>query len=399
MNCRRFAYILLTIVGFFGMASCADTKEPPVVPPDEILVNLSFSVVAPPSADSPRSRANVVISPDKDNYFEREASRYERINTLRIIIVRPDGTVEHNKLFNFSDDGVVYCDDMTFKVTGGEKKKIYILGNEACVPFDFSSIEGTYVPGTIENITISAGPDSNVLFDNSEDSSVSHYLPMCEVHEVYVSVPRTIEEFNQTVGSLFITRAAVKFSFNFSADNGEGFYVRDVTINSLAAKEYYLPNSTVYNPVKTAPSILNWTGAAEPKIESRFIVDYKVPENVAHTPQTFTIEGGLAFGTTDNPATLVPALYFCESAYNPTSTEPYSLTMTISGKDKDSEGNAIFVDTHTFGPVELPNLPFLPRNTHVVINIHLTGTDIECTVKLVPYTGIWLDPDFGIDRD
>ena len=86
-------------------------------------------------------------------------------------------------------------------------------------------------------------------------------------------------------------------------------------------------------------------------------------------------------------------------APNPTSTEPYSLTMTISGKDKDSEGNDIFVDTHTFGPVELPNLPFLPRNTHVVINIHLTGTDIECTVKLVPYTGIWLDPDFGIDRD
>lgn len=44
----------------------------------------------------------------------------------------------------------------------------------------------------------------------------------------------------------------------------------------------------------------------------------------------------------------------------------------------------------------LPNLPQLPRNTHVVVNITINEHAMDCIVDVRPYTGITLEPDFGL---
>lgn len=131
MTLKRFGHIALCLLAGLTGISCdgdrnADTPDPI---PAEKMVNLTFSVVAPDAVRQSESRA-LVTTPDKDNYFEREASKYEKIHTLRIIILRPgtdfqgkpvkdsdgneiinpdtnkpyDKVVEHNRFFTFNED-------------------------------------------------------------------------------------------------------------------------------------------------------------------------------------------------------------------------------------------------------------------------------------------------------
>ena len=104
-----------------GMVSCADNGSPDEPEaPDTPLAELTLRVGALRSGDN-RARS-------QSDEFEAPTFRHENIRFLRIIIVHPDGTVEHNRLltFNGRTDQVSY----TFKVTPGETKQIYIVGNE-----------------------------------------------------------------------------------------------------------------------------------------------------------------------------------------------------------------------------------------------------------------------------
>ena len=44
----------------------------------------------------------------------------------------------------------------------------------------------------------------------------------------------------------------------------------------------------------------------------------------------------------------------------------------------------------------LDKVKALPRNTRVVIRITLGAAGVDCIVEAVPYTGVKLDPIFGI---
>ena len=90
--------------------------------------------------------------------------------------------------------------------------------------------------------------------------------------------------------------------------------------------------------------------------------------------------------------TLSYPLYFCESKMDGSvSGSPYSLDIAVTDING---GNA-----HKFEGVQLPNLPILPRNTHVVVNITLTETDISLTVDVQPFASVELDAGFGLERD
>ena len=60
---------------------------------------------------------------------------------------------------------------------------------------------------------------------------------------------------------------------------------------------------------------------------------------------------------------------------------PYLLTLGVNGTELKSY---------------LPNLPQLPRNTHVVVNITINEHAMDCIVDVRPYTEITLEPDFGL---
>lgn len=422
MTLKRFGHISLTLLSVLLWVACdGDTAAPDPVPSPK-MVNLSFSVGVTEAVSSSESRALITI-PDKDNYFEREANRYEKIRTLRVIILRPAVTtdaennlitykeVEHNKLFTLAEDGSVYYDDLTFEVIGGENKCIYLLANEEAVNvnrpeterinFDNLAIKGQPYDGGIESIEISSG-SNGFLYENTPEAAT--YIPLSEVYEdIYVDYPDEIEKRNQTVGPFYITRAAVKFSFSIASTGPEdSFRLKSVTFNSLADKEYYLPKKTEYDPSLDQNGLPNPEGF--PNLSGHFITKYDIPENASHSKFTFDFAEPVSI--TNTPKTISPLAYFCESKLptgltgNPLLGDyPYEISITVSHTKTDKDGNPVEVTTE-FGPTKLNNLPILPRNTHVRVNMSLTAVDLTCVVELVPYTGIWLNPNFGIaDRE
>lgn len=399
MMLKRLAYIILCTAGILGAASCADTKDNPDVPvntTDADKVRLVFTVSA---ADAQQSRAT-----DKDNYFEPEASPYERMNTLRVLIVRPDGIVEINKVFNFDDDGVVISDKMEFEVVGGEKKNIYLLANCKDVTYNGDKSLNAYLnslkPNTqysgldLENMIITADPTSLSIIDNTGENK--KYIPITELYqgiEIVKGKPNTIER--QDLGTLFITRAAVKFSFSVAAVNGgialdkfEDYYVTGFEFENIANREFLLPRAT-YQSDKNGETLPN------PGLEGQFITSYEIPYVAIHYPLQLPGYDAPIPRVIDEDKRLNWSLpvYFCESKYNPDEDKPYKLSMTV--KAKDADGNWIEGSEYTFGPKELPNLSSLPRNTHVILHVDIWKHDMDVTVTLVPYIGVTLHPSFG----
>lgn len=405
-----FANILMFLLATLACSSCVyeDMPEPddeltPDQLPGDVYLNLSVGVLT--QLAEPSSRANDNI------YFEGPERNYERIKSFRIIIVRGDrltdisyvtdstGYIEHNHLYNnFAETGVDFHDNMVFKVRGGEKKKIYLIANEAYLKakglIDFDELKpGTRYPsGRIEDIILEAAPD-NVLFDNTGANPT--YIPMSESYDIDVPVPQSPEDYNM-YRNMFITRAAVKFSFIINTAEEDypdrGILIKGITVNGIADCEYFLPRAK-YDPPKEEEST-NWS-------EGRYVEEFIVPEEVKTLyPYTFPTAIPLKYYNDEyelpeNSESIkkikgclyAPAIYFPETP-KPLNGKKNTVTITIGTAESTD-------DDYTFPEVNLPNLPELPRNTHVVIYITINKAELTATVELVPYIGVDLEPSFG----
>lgn len=394
---RLTAHITALIAACVMLFGCSSTDVSEVdmpAPGPDAVVNLSFSVTV--SDADPASRGALVTNPDDDNYFEPEATDYEKIHTLRVIILRNDiergRIVEHNRLIDF-DAPVITTGEQRFSVIGGEAKTVYLIANEASTGYDFTNmlqVGSSYTAGTLENLTIA--PDAAnglLLFDNSAASATKSYIPMGESYEFFVPYPSQLTGGVYNAGKLFVTRAAVKFSFKITALYGDGLYLKNLMVNGLADKEYLLPHNTYYDPPKGTPGIANPSTIPNPGLAGHFITSYEIPSGTTHGSYVVYRETPIALGK--EPQSITTGFYFCESKMGPTAPDgdPYTVSITLTDADGDDQ---------LFPAVPLPNLPILPRNTHVKVNITLAHSDVTCEVEVVPYTGVWLDPDFGIDR-
>lgn len=365
---KALAAALLLVLAS-GMVSCADSGSPdePEVP-DTPHAELTLRVGVLRSGDnSARSQSDE---------FEAPAFQHENIRFLRIIIVHPDGTVEHNRLlaFNGRTDLVSY----TFKVTPGETKQIYIVGNE---PMSVESSLAGITAGSVfdksmvEEIKLSRATGLP-LIDNT--GTAQTWVPMSEHFEVKVI---DIAEGNKQTANLFVTRAAVKFSFSFKAGTdeipyeGHGFEVSKIKISNIATTEYLFPHNTVYDPAKELPS--------DNPLQGRYITSYTTPAVAAPTDFTYSvaIDAGPAF------TQYSPAIYLPES-----STGKYEISVAI--REKDGNNGYLQSEPIWFGPKEL-DMTDLPRNTHVYINTTLTNSGIYPKVTIEPFKEVVLKPGFG----
>lgn len=412
-----FANILMLLLAALGCSSCiyespseSDDELTSGQLPGDVFLNLSVEVLT--QLAEPSSRAN-----DKDNdttYFEGAQTPYERIKTLRVIIVRgelnpglPDyfkkgtGLIEHNRLLvNISntDDIDFGNEKLVFKVSGGEKKKIYLIANEASLKSkcDLDFVEDfkvgeLYPTDAIENLVIKADPSTGILYNNTGNERL--YIPMSESHEIDVPVPENPEEYH-LYHNMFITRSAVKFSFSVAAVNGgialdrfEDYYVTGFEFRNIADREYFLPRAVYKDDI-------NGEKTPSPGLEGKYITEYEIPGGTIH--KALTIPGNYDSPIPrdiNTPLEWSVPLYFCESKYNPTSDLPYEIYMNVKAKDKD--GKWIEGSEYTFGPATLPNLSLLPRNTHVKVAINIWKYHITAAVTLVPYIGVDLEPSFG----
>lgn len=374
--------------------------------------------------------------------FEDGLEPYEKIHTLRVIIVRQDNTVEYNRFVALpGDESVSRFGELEFNVstsqgtlsTDGklrtENKRIYLIANEAS--FISSGPEETETDNIIKELRNlkpsfydrvdedETTPDSNsgdkldptkvstgLVYNNWEESALyakpfidnestieKKFIPMTEFFDVEVK-ENTNQHTTQQEVNLFITRNFVKFQF-FVEGNEETFKIHKITFNNLMWKEYMFPYDTKYKPKKYPITL-----------DDREIIEFKTPgwaDNFVRpyvfTPENFGILSENFTGNIENLNGLedvfTPYLYFCETENYETDGKKGIYRVGIDIEFFNSDGTS---QRTVFEPKELENLSSIPRNTIVKVNFKIGNRElIETVVTLVPYISIDLKPEFGFE--
>ncbi len=377
MNLKHLFRLLSSIMPALFLTNCAEsgTAEHDDREPAAYLV---LSVVSVEKSDQSNSRAD--DTPPGTYGFEEPATDYEKIQTMRFIIVDADGNIEHNAYMRQQPNYTT--GKQMFKVKPSQTKTIYLIGNEASIPYEtmkpFLALrKGDHFPeNTYSDITLSR-TDGQPLFTDTE------VIPMTEVHKVSVggiqydgTTPRPYRT------ALFVTRASIKITFKINVDDAyTGFdpdILSDIIFNQVADREYLFPNNTVYDPAKAT---VYETVDNPAVVDKRIITEYDVPADARNAAYTFN---WIKSDDKSRRTFSAGPVYLPETKYAiPGTTSPYSITLPVNGTELTAT---------------LPNLPALPRNTHAVININLNGSSLSCTVDVIPYAGIDLNPDFGFDE-
>ncbi len=142
------------------LGSCTSDLSPDDIhhPASEVgkMVDLSLNIKIGNIIGSPQTREE---GSTEDKFsFEQSDIKYELINTLRVIIVRPDNTIEYNRTISLGLDEAVDVlkdmEDLKFRVstdmgqvdneakTCTERKRIYLLANEAALNTFRSNVAG-----------------------------------------------------------------------------------------------------------------------------------------------------------------------------------------------------------------------------------------------------------------
>lgn len=350
--------ILWLMVSLLVTGCSRDTKEETE---EEELVNLDIRVALSDVASS-RSQFEIEDAmPENDN---------EKMQTLRVIVVRENGVVEKNSLINLKAAAIEY-EHEPIQVVSREKKWIYLFVNEKNTKVKRENETELLALNTYLN-SIKEGKD----FPTSEISSLIIHLdnarqqlegalPMNECH--CINVGKKDSSYN-----LFVTRAAVKFSFRITNNGTSDSKLTDVKINKMASREYYLPRNATYKDEKIAGKTY------------RAITNYDVPANLNYYTHEKRYDTPIPLpgkkGGSEPKEIRLPPIYLLEGKYE--EEEKYSISIKVNGAELTGT---------------LPNLPYrLPRNTHVVVNIKLNDLHLESiTVDVEPYREVILDPDFG----
>lgn len=330
----------------------------------------------------------------------------EKMNSVRVIVLHEDGTVEHNR--HFSLEGAQAQKTILLKVRPDEKKKIFLFANEESV----STAEGVTPEGG--NQALSAFFNSytegmsgiEVAVNNlyfAPDYSDGKPIPMSSMYEI------DFPEKGNFNGTFHVVRVATKFMVNFMNWRGEEVTVKSLTLASHADKNFLMAHVTDSEQNRQLFKGETWTDWLKRVSEASsvdddyatteaagWLKDYELPEK-ANKEMTYIHDGAVTIGVPtvdidypDNSkpgvADKAPAFYLPESknlkAGAADGEQEYTLTLNIAGRTEP------FV-------CRLPNLKALFRNTHVVVNITMYNSN-EIVVDVIPYGEVKLDPIFGL---
>lgn len=332
------------------------------VEPDVEMVNVSISVSL---ADAVSSRA--------DEYTEA-ANDGEKMHTLRIVIVRKaqDGVVEHNRFIDLRQPLTFYGTE-TFEVRANEQKYIYFFVNENST--DFDDIDG--VDFNKDIVVGQSFPYVDILnakitlgINNTNVQEMGKPLPMNSLYGVKVERVDMDKRF-------WVVRAATKFTYILNNENNQTYKLTRLVISNQAATEHYMQQINNAIPV--------WS------TENDGILQEITTFN---TPYEGQITNHYSFEKDFNDGITVPA-------NDQIQLEPIYLAETKSFSDY-KVGNNYYMTSLSFKDLtsftgKLEELPYqLPRNTHVVVTVNINQGEVTWEVDVFPYTGVVLEPDFGL---
>ena len=210
----------------------------PIVESDKGSITLDLSIGINNGSDA-TTRA---FTPNENDPFEPPVSDYEKVHTLRVVIVRhkvnQNGTedliIEHNRMVTVRDgygdvidNQYIINDNLQFKVVADEKKTIYLFANEKGVnlnkptdeKFDFTKdlIVGKPFPSEKVNNLLITRKTNAAFIDNGTTTPLADkcYVPMSESFDVIVpAATGKTEDFYSKY--IFLNSSLIKFSFSFT---------------------------------------------------------------------------------------------------------------------------------------------------------------------------------------
>lgn len=343
----------------------------------------------------------------------------EKMQKLRIIIVRPNGKVEINQKYDVASNNTEHLAQL--KVVVNETKTIYLVANE-------DGAEGLSTVLDAATVGSSLGSKLTDFSFTPQYNGNDKPIPMSSCYKVYVG-----EEEETIEKTLYVVRTATKFTFTFTNNSTSNAIISNLSISSVADKTYLLPhfNSTdgfsgasedFYVKRATDNSLVSFSTATDREFwidwmqrvvdesntdeentdlsdEHGWITGYSLPNDATHTAWKIddnkNIEVSKLTSGKSGTATYGP-VYLCESKYlmNTGATindeQEYTLGLKITDKDGTKEAK-------TFSE-KLPNLRSLFRNTHVKIDVVFSGVDAQIYAGIV-YWGIIAEVDGIIEKD
>lgn len=325
-------------------------------------------------------------------------SEAENLNSLRVIILHADGSLEEN--YYVSELGGVEEHTHQFKVSRDETKKIYLVANEESMKdVDLNNL-GNNPTEKLEGITFTAvpsGPDQNPVFSNG--------IPMSACYELEVgSEPRVEKEF-------FLVRAMTKFTFTFENIRTDNVTLKEMKVSSFADKTYLFPQFTDGNSGKVnsekfqVDSVgnyvpangqfwIDWLKEAVEKSKSDsytpdsigWIKNYQLPAGTLHSNLNTCITPVFGEGTVINPSetyTYPQAFYRCESI-NTTGggkTQEYAISYLKVRADRDEKDQK----WENKPILKLNQVKYLFRHTHVKVNVVFGQKDVVIYARIHPW--------------
>lgn len=362
----------------------------------------------------------------------------ERVEELQIVIINAgDNTIEVNRTIDLrnlvSVEDYLGVFELKGKAEENSDRKIFAIGNPASTGFSFSD----YAEGS------SRGADL-------EDALNAHSFTFDASKPIVLTDDRVVPGSDLKIGrrtdvDLKLVRVATKFSVRIINNRFEDVELLRFTVNSLGEQHYLMPhfsdNSGRYivrnsglsgfdftDSYRAGDSFANadnigmhWSDWMDLAVQEShkhsdessytgdlaladfrgWIMKYNIPSTTTG-PQDFT----LPEKTIINPGKSLdlPTHYSAESKFNVKSSEwvsaanglEQSYTFDISFKSEWTAPNQEGGGIKTFENQPFRNLRALFRNTHVLMEITINQSSLHCEVRVVPYTGVWLDPGFGI---
>lgn len=363
-----FTLMIALVVGM-TLPSCSDDGQGPDDVSPQQLIN--YTVTLRVAGDTQGSRAdgfddNDYTAGGDDGDLENPVGDFEKLDRVRLIVTNEAGVVEANY--------VTFSHEITVKLTTG-KKKLYIIGNEGSWD-DF----GSFASG-INWLSAAKGDNIGDVYTAMLNLSAGHSvmegarLPITGTAEVELTEPQKPEDINQST-EVWLHRAAVKFTFRMRNNTSRKYTVTDLSLGGMSTAMYLMPKGITMGG-KDGKTITAFD--AVPDAATYDIVRTLAVELPAKAADATDGEWILLF---DKP------LYALEGKLlENNAPKNYPLSITLDGLIS-SEMNLKEVQ--------------LPRGTHVYVNITLNkieDLDFDWQIDLVPYAGVTLEPDFGLDAD
>ncbi len=363
-----FTLMIALVVGM-TLPSCSDDGQGPDVVSPQQLIN--YTVTLRVAGDTQGSRADGFDDNDytgggDDGDLEDPVGDFEKLDRVRLIVTNEAGVVEANY--------VTFSHEITVKLTTG-KKKLYIIGNEGSWD-DF----GSFASG-VDWLSAAKGDNIGDVYTAMLNLSDGHsvmegtQLPITGSAEVELTEPKTPEDINQST-EVWLHRAAVKFTFRMRNNTSRKYTVTDLSLGGMSTAMYLMPKGITMGG-KDGKTITAFD--AVPDAATYDIVRTLAVELPAKAADATDGEWIHLF---DKPVYALEGKLLENNA-----PKNYPLSITLDGLISSE--------------MKLKEVQ-LPRGTHVYVNITLNkieDLDFDWQIDLVPYAGVTLEPDFGLDAD